>query len=441
MNVKLATLFLASLLAPVLSAGATVPAGTPELRGAWDGLPFTLRPVDRAMEADAFAGSPFPGPASPAASADSDAPRNSVLADAACVSDAECWAVGYHASFDAQTLVERWDGSAWTIVTSPNVVPATTYNVLRGVACASPTDCWAVGFASDGTTARTLVERWDGSSWTITSSPNVGTFSVLRDVTCVSTTRCWAVGYSVNEVGQAQTLTQRWDGAAWSVVSSPSTSPLQNNYLLGVSCPSASDCWAVGYVIVQNVPAMTLIERWDGTSWSVTLSPNTSPLHDNVLKSVTCASSSDCWAVGDFAPLGVGTPFGTLGVNRVHQTLIERWDGTSWTVASSANSGPSQHNLLEGVHCASPTQCWAVGYHTNDAGYLSTLIERWDGSAWTLSPSPDRSVPQNILTAATCARATGCWAVGYYLQGGIGTLIERWNGSSWELVPSPNASL
>src|SRR5207244_865516 len=84
--------------------------------------------------------------------------------------------------------------------------------------------------------------------------------------------------------------------ANWTIVASPNTSTTQNN-LLGVTCVSASDCWAVGSNVAGSGAPRTLIEHWDGTVWAVVSSPNAS-LPNNVLSSVTCVSASDCWAVG-----------------------------------------------------------------------------------------------------------------------------------------------
>ena len=124
-------------------------------------------------------------------------------------------------------------------------------------------------------------------------------------MTCVSASNCWAVGFSQSLVGTSninQTLIERWDGTAWAIVSSPNTNPTQNNYLDGVTCVSASNCWAVGRYYtgnaVQSGVYQTLIERWDGTSWAIVTSPNTSATLSNFLYGVTCVSATDCWAVG-----------------------------------------------------------------------------------------------------------------------------------------------
>ena len=237
----------------------------------------------------------------------------------------------------------------WSIVSSPNT-SATQNNDLFGVACVSASDCWAVGdYSNDNSIPRTLIEHWDGTSWAIVSSPNTGTTdrNFLTGVTCASASECWAVGYYYN--GNIQTLIVRWDGTSWAIVSSPNPAP--NSYLNDVTCVSASDCWAVG-PYYNGSAYQTLIERWDGTSWAIVSSPN--PGENNYLKGVTCVSASECWAVG----------FYYTGILPV-QTLIERWDGTSWAIVASPNTSATQSNELFPVTCVSASECWAVGNYYN----------------------------------------------------------------------------
>src|SRR5439155_9537600 len=129
---------------------------------------------------------------------------------------------------------------------------------------------------------------------------------------------------------------------------------------------SVSNCWAVGYYIAGSVN-QTLIERWDGTSWTIVNSPSTSLTQTNYLLGVTCVSTSDCSAVGYYNSGG-----------SVYQTLIERWDGTSWTIVNSPNTSPTQTNYLFGVTCASASHCWAVGYYNSGGKVYLTLIARSD---------------------------------------------------------------
>ena len=67
--------------------------------------------------------------------------------------------------------------------------------------------------------------------------------------------------------------------AGWSIVSSPNPGTSPYNFLSGVTCTSASQCWAVGYYVNGSGFGQTLIEQWDGTSWSVVASPNTDANH------------------------------------------------------------------------------------------------------------------------------------------------------------------
>src|ERR1043165_7899800 len=52
--------------------------------------------------------------------------------------------------------------------------------------------------------------------WSVVSSPNPDIVNVLNDVEVVTANDVWAVGFSQN-----QTLIEHWDGTSWSGVSSP----------------------------------------------------------------------------------------------------------------------------------------------------------------------------------------------------------------------------
>src|SRR5882762_7976200 len=150
---------------------------------------------------------------------------------------------------------------------------------------------------------RSAAESPGNPVWAIVNSPNVLATrdNYLNGVTCVSTSDCWAVGYHQSDPGGApQTLIEQWDGAQWSIVPSPNKlfDPIYKNpnSLYGVTCVSASDCWAVGDYTDSNPPYYhTLIEQWDGTQWSIVTSPTPTAAtdYDNVhLSGVTCASAS-----------------------------------------------------------------------------------------------------------------------------------------------------
>jgi hypothetical protein len=120
-----------------------------------------------------------------------------------------------------------------------------------------------------------------------------------------------------------------------------------------------------------------------------------------------------------------------------------------WNMDTSPNVG-SATNILLGVAAGftdgSLYDAWAVGTsNTTDSGG-DTLIQRWNGNTWQVVPSPDRGSGPNILVSVEvvpgrATRTRDAWAVGSYYSGPSQyTLIEHWNGSAWSIVPSPNPS-
>src|SRR5262249_55119702 len=145
---------------------------------------------------------------------------DSELYAVSCVSASACTAVGFSGRYGAKTLVESWNGTRWSVMPSPNL---SKYNGLSGVSCVSATACTAVGShgppGAGGT--NTLVESWNGPRWSVVPSPNpVAGGSVLYAVSCVSASVCTAVG-----TAGGGTLAESWNGATWSVVPSPDPAP------------------------------------------------------------------------------------------------------------------------------------------------------------------------------------------------------------------------
>jgi hypothetical protein len=336
--------------------------------------------------------------------------QQNFLHDVTCVSQSSCWAVGGY--FDPavhadQTLVVDWNGTAWSIVPSPNVPGV--FQELRGVACGGRTECWAVGWHSSPPQA--LIETWTGTSWSIVSSPDPGdSYAQLFDVTCASRSECWAVGMHFTPSDSfGHPLIFRWDGAAWSAIHPPTPGGDQG-VLSAVTCSSRSRCWAVGeHFTGTDGAGRTLIEEWNGKSWSVVGSPSSSTAIESGLHGVTCLSRASCWAVG-----------ATVEGGGLNSTLVERWDGRSWSLVPSPNTGRPE-NFLGGVGCVQRSKCWAVGTTQDIAGTApQALIEEWDGSSWAVvnAPTPTGSI-RSLLEGMACV-GRGCWAVGTYASGAVG---------------------
>ncbi len=179
----------------------------------------------------------------------------------------------------------------WTTIPSPNIGVPIVNGLLYGVSCSDSTACVAVGTYFDGNASesgafQTLAESWNGSAWTVDGALNASTqTNQLSAVSCTGPTFCAAVGYSIDAGGNYNTLVETWNGSSWSIDPSPNAST--QNYLQGVSCTSASFCTAVGNYINVGTNSETLIERWNGSAWTIAPSPSPSP-HANVLSGVSC---------------------------------------------------------------------------------------------------------------------------------------------------------
>ena len=99
---------------------------------------------------------------------------------------------------------------------------------------------FGIGLVGIGMTVLSVAAPVSGV-WAIAFSPNTGATEYLEDVTCTSASDCWAVGFYYNNT-TAQTLIEHWNGTNWAFVTSANTSVIQSNQLFGVTCVSASDC-------------------------------------------------------------------------------------------------------------------------------------------------------------------------------------------------------
>ena len=327
--------------------------------------------------------------------------------------------------------------SGWSIQRTAIPVGAMG-SVLGGVSCASATACTAVGdYTNRAGTRVTLAERWNGASWTIQRTPNPGgkNDSGLDGVSCASKKACTAVGGYTNQAGTIVTLVERWNGASWSAERTPNPAGTKDSGLNAVSCASKWACTAVGSYTNRTGTIVPLVERWDGSSWSIQRIPDPAGATVSALFDVSCATTTACTAVGAYTSADTFV------------TLVERWNGASWSIQRTPNPAGAQNSFLVGVSCRSKTACTAVGNFTNRAATTVTLAERWNGASWSIQRTPNRAdATLSALFDVSCATTTACTAVGDYMNlivplnraPAVVTLAERWNGASWSIRRTPN---
>ncbi len=280
--------------------------------------------------------------------------------------------------------------------------------VLNGVSCVGTSFCAAVGQVGGSTP---VIEQWDGSAWTLAtqSAPLATTPAQFNGVTCTSSTNCVAVG---SETSAATTvpLVEQWNGTSWATVTVPAPAGTVASSLQGVSCSGAAFCVAVGHNQGASSTA-TLVEQWNGTAWAIVTSPDVSGATGaiNLLTSVSCIGTSFCQAVGSFND----------GVNP-ERTLVEQWNGSAWTIVSSPNVSPTEGDSLAGVTCFSATTCSAVGQTQATVGVFAPMAAVWDGATWSLATVPDGAAgsAQTDAEGVSCLTNWECVAVGGTNNGG-----------------------
>jgi hypothetical protein len=204
-----------------------------------------------------------------------------------------------------------------------------------------------------------------------------------------------------------------------------------DNSLGAIAGSSSSDVWAVGNYLPDapnsNQDAtLTFAEHYDGKTWSVVRTPNSGPNYDT-LWGVT-DSAGQAWAVGV-----------TMSDHYQDRALVEHWNGTSWSVTDVPQPG-KQRDILFSASSTSPTDVWAVGDQEGSDGRFETLAEHFDGHAWSVVPTPDPGGAGNHLYGVDAVSPDNVWAVGQQLSG-AGTadqgLVEHWDGSHWSVVDLP----
>ncbi|HEU4422556.1 MAG TPA: hypothetical protein VFR67_08435 [Pilimelia sp.] len=350
--------------------------------------------------------------------------------------------------------------ATWSVTPTPN--PLAQSNRFTGVHAQSATSAWAVGWGDTGGTpsVRPVVARWNGSAWSSVTSPSFNGDAYLFGADGDATT-VWAVGQA-----GSRPLAERWNGSSWSVVSTPLPSGATAGQLTGVKSLAASSAWAVGSVTMPTSPGRrTLAMRWNGTSWTIVPTPNPNSIQ-NLLVAVDAVAANDVWAVGNWGHDGYGGDTtegmvlrwngsswtnmalpafdGTLRRTKLHDVVVLasndvwvvgaafswtlfstvpyvlHWNGQSWQQGTIPNAPTGEFHAVTAL---SPTKVYAAGLKN----YGQTLVARWNGSTWSQESTPSPSGSNYLVDASATGTGT-VWTVGSRHDSGswtMRTLAER----------------
>lgn len=342
-----------------------------------------------------------------------------LLTGVSCISRSQCTATGMattRSGKNAKTLAERWNGSTWAAQSTPTPTSRTVLGgaLDGGVSCTSAAACVADGLSYSKKSERLLGEGWNGHTWTTQPDATPVVAAEASGISCRWAKDCMAVGDRLSGL----TLAEHWNGRKWSALTTK-----HDGLLSGVSCPATGNCTAVG----TNSGAKALAAHWNGKTWSD--QSVASPQELNLLGSVSCTAVKDCVAVGTG---------GTATSSSFTLTpLAEQWTGGKWAVLTVPDPAPAgDMTELNSVSCTSATNCMAVGDYMDQAGTSDTTVAaQWNGTTWTIVATPSPATFSALFSVA-CTSATFCSAVGASsatATGVVSPVAETWNGSTWSL--------
>ena len=299
-------------------------------------------------------------------------PIGTPMSSVACPSTTLCMAAGEATFLVPFPYAEEWNGGTW--------FPLTAYfpsdlliGSFTGVSCPSTSSCLAVGwYVTNKGVLQPLVNAWSPAGWVnvAVTAPTGAVASLLTGVSCQSTT-CVAVGTEVTSAGAVTPFAETATSTGSVTPTTPASSGAAS-LLFGVSCSSTTACTAVGASASTTGALAPIAERFNGKTWSVEPTPTPTGSTGSALLGVSCPGASSCTAVG-----------GSIGTASV-STLAESWNGITWSLGSTPNPAGALVSELGAVSCSSTSACTAAGESVGSTGSSSTLAESTSGTGGAL---------------------------------------------------------
>lgn len=250
-----------------------------------------------------------------------------------------------------------------------------------------------------------------GAHWATDKLP-AGTWR-LDDVACGSATNCVAVGNTIGtgKGGGVETeqfiITTGNGGKTWAITSPPGVA----GELLGVTCPGAASCIAVGYGSEGSQPIDTGEVAEVLVNGKVTHTYDIPDATFTEGRSISCVSMEVCNVIGTHFSSG---NFFTTAVD-----LSTTNGGVTWTHHPFPPNPFGKNTALavgDAVSCVSETTCVAGGQWQTGSGprtglgFGGFIVSTTDGGAkWTLEKLPFVFAS---IDGLQCEQSVGCVAVG-----------------------------
>jgi photosystem II stability/assembly factor-like uncharacterized protein len=304
------------------------------------------------------------------------------LTSVSCPSPTNCLAAAESISTSKTSLViagvdggRSWHAAYTSAV--PHAAQPFYVTGLAGISCPSPARCVAVGTGDDPARPRApiaaaaLLTGNGGRSWRTATLPSG--LAGLNSVSCASASQCAATGW-LERNNRPVIVTSADGGAKWRLRSLPASVAGTD----AISCPTVSVCYVAGFEPAPPgatvYPGAVIVSRDGGRKWEALRLPNDA----GPMNAATCLDANRCVAVGinslvtaaTSAGAGTAPPNGLPGI-----VIVTADGGRSFAVAKL----PKGVRGLAGVACqprrpGAALAGWPVCVATAADGHLGSLI-------------------------------------------------------------------
>lgn len=290
---------------------------------------------------------------------------------------------------------------------------------LGALSCASARRCWAVGVASPdpaaqpGSTTVIAATKNGGRTWYAQHVAG-GSTPQLSGVSCPTVTDCIAVGSNGASLpGSGVVLATTDGGTTWN----PVTAPMGALTVMAVSCSSVTQCVA----IVADGSLLWSASSTDfGRTWQ---REDNLPSLFLANADLSCTVGGPCLVAG-YVPTGTGTGEGAVALS------ID--GGQTWSLASV----PNGVGVLRSATCSDTTDCLAAGSTSSSVSDVvpaqGALLHSTDGGH-TWQPATGAPPVANVFDVE-CPSATVCVMAGTVWKGtpaiGTGGVAQSTDGGT-----------
>ena len=363
-----------------------------------------------------------------------------LVSSVSCASPGNCSAGGFYrgSSNHQQAFVVDASGGVWANaieVPTTAILNAGGYAALNSVSCASPGNCSAGGYYTDGSNREqafvvdetnriwgTAIKVPGTGSLNTGSNGTVGKIAGVNSVSCASVGNCSAGGFYTGSSGKVQAFVAKETNGVWgTAILVPGMGSL-NHYIAkvdSVSCASAGNCSAGGaYIDSSGYRQAFVVTETTGTWGTAIKVPNTGALNTDgwaEVLSVSCAGAGKCSAGGYYSTYANNAP-------RQHAFVVQEnngvW-GTAIQAPGTAGLNTGGFAAVNSVSCYAIGHCVAGGYYTDSSNHNQAFALRANNGVWGTAIEVPGTAGLNTggyaeVSSVSCVSGGQCAAGGGY---------------------------